>query len=110
MAEIAFQFDEHMSHAAARELRRRGIDVETTIDAGLLSATDDVQLSYAHAHGRVMVTSDVDFRRLHNAHHPHSGIAYFPGGRRSVGEIVEMLVLLHACYTSEEMVGRLEWL
>ena len=99
-----------MSHVAARELRRRGIDVETTVDAGLLGATDDVQLAYAHAHGRVIVTADLDFRRLHDAQHPHSGIAYFHGGRRSIGEIVEMLVLLHATHTAEEMVGRLEWL
>ena len=48
---------------------------------------------------------------LHHRVETHNGIAYFPGGRRrSIGEIVEMLVLLHASYTAEEMVGRLEWL
>jgi len=38
------------------------------------------------------------------------GIVYFPGGRRSIGEMVESLRLIHAVYTAEEMVGRLEYL
>jgi hypothetical protein len=111
LAEVRFHLDEHMPRPVARELRRQGIDVETTVEAGLMNATDDVHLAHAHTHGRVVVTHDVDFRRLHNAGREHSGIAYFPGGRRrSVGEIVETLVLVHASYTAEEMVGRLEWL
>ena len=99
-----------MSNDVARALRRVGIDVETTLDAGLIGAPDPVHLIHAHAHGRVVVTEDADYTGLHRAGHVHSGIAYFPGGRRSVGEIVEMLVLLHATYTAEEMIGRLEWL
>lgn len=62
-------------------------------------------------HARVVVTLDADFAGLHHHVETHSGIAYFPvGRRRSIGEVVEMLVLLHATYTAEEMVGRLEWL
>jgi Domain of unknown function (DUF5615) len=99
-----------MPRSVARELRRRGIDVETTVEAGLMSAPDDVHLAHAQAQGRVVATEDADFRRLHNAGQTHSGIAYFPGGRRPIGEIVVMLTLLHATYTAEEMVGRLEWL
>jgi predicted nuclease of predicted toxin-antitoxin system len=110
LAEVRFHLDEHMPGAVARALRGIGIDVETTPDAGLLGAPDHVHLSHAHADGRVVVTDDSDFAGLHNHNQTHSGIAYFPGGRRSVGEIVEMLVLLHATYTAEEMVGRLEWL
>ena len=100
-----------MRRSVARELRRQGIDVQTTAEAGLLGASDVDHLAHAQVQGRVVVTQDADYRRLHNAGHVHSGIAYFPGGRRrSIAEIVEMLVLLHATYTAEEMVGRLEWL
>jgi hypothetical protein len=53
---------------------------------------------------------DADFRDLHYQAQPHSGIVYFPGGRRSIGELVESLVLVHGTYTAEEMVGRLEWM
>ena len=99
-----------MPRAVTRELRRRGIDVETTVDAGLRGAPDYVHLGHAHAQGRVIATEDVDFRQLHDAGYAHSGIAYFPRGPRAISEIIEMLVLLHATYTAEEMVGRLEWL
>jgi hypothetical protein len=58
----------------------------------------------------VVVTEDSDFANLHYRVETHCGIAYFPRGRRSIGEIVEMLRLIHASYSAEEMVGRLEWL
>ena len=99
-----------MSGAVTRELRRFGIAVETTADAGLMQAPDEVHLVHAHRHGRVVVTEDEDFARLHPTSREHGGIVYFPGGRRSVGEEVEMLRLIHAVYTAEEMVGRLEYL
>ena|SRR5687767_1007006 len=99
-----------MSHDVARALRGLGIDVETTVDAVLMGAPDHVHLEHAHAHGRVVVTEDGDYTRLHGSGQERSGIAYFPGGRRPIGEIVEMLTLLHATYTAEEMVGQLEWL
>ena len=99
-----------MPGAVARALRRHGIDVETTPDAGLRGAPDPVHLMHAHAHGRVVVTEDSDFADLHYRVAEHSGIAYFPRGPRPIGEIVETLVLLHATYTAEEMVGRLEYM
>jgi hypothetical protein len=40
----------------------------------------------------------------------HCGIAYLPRGRQAIGEIVETLRLIHASYSAEEVVGRLEWL
>jgi predicted nuclease of predicted toxin-antitoxin system len=110
LADVRYHFDEHMSGAVARELRRFGIDVETTAEAGLMRAPDEVHLAHAHRRGRVVVTEDEDFARLHATGQAHSGIVYFPGGRRSVGEEVEMLRLIHAVYTAEEMVGRLEYL
>jgi len=109
LAEVRFHFDEHMPRAVARELRRRGIDVETTPEAGLLGAPDQAHLAHAQAQGRVVVTEDSDFADLHHRVQTHSGIVYF-SGPRSIGEMVELLTLVHATYTAEEMVGRLEWL
>jgi hypothetical protein len=110
LAEVRYHLDEQMPGALALALRSLGIDVETTPEAGLLGAPDHVHLTHARAQGRVVVTEDSDFATLHYQVETYGGIAYFPGGRRSIGEIVEMLTLLHATYTAEEMVGRLEWL
>jgi hypothetical protein len=110
LAEVSYHFDEHMSAAVARALRGFGIDVETTVNADLMHAPDDVHLAHAHRNGRVVVTVDEDFTRLHAQGYEHSGIVYFPGGRRPIGEMVESLRLIHAVYTAEEMVGRLEFL
>ena len=40
MAEIRYHLDEHMDNAVAVGLRRRGIDVTTTVEAGLMRASD----------------------------------------------------------------------
>ena len=47
MAEIRYHLDEHMDTAIAVGLRRRGIDVATTIEAGLLRASDPKQIAFA---------------------------------------------------------------
>src|SRR5882724_7403045 len=42
-------------------LRRRGIDVTTTVEAGLRSATDEEHARFARTQQRVIVSSDRDF-------------------------------------------------
>jgi hypothetical protein len=44
---IRFHLDEHVASAIAEGLRRRGIDVTTTADAGLLDAPDEDHLAFA---------------------------------------------------------------
>jgi len=61
---IRFHLDENRHHAIAEGLRRRGVDVTTTADAGLLSTSDEVQAAHCLAVGRVIVTQDRDFLRL----------------------------------------------
>jgi hypothetical protein len=80
---IRFQLDEHCATALAVGLRRYGIDVTTTPEAGLLGASDQEQVTYALAEGRVLFTQDDAFLRLHAAGVPHAGIAYcHPGPGR----------------------------
>ena len=62
---IQFHLDVHISTSAAAGLRRRGISVTTAVDAGLLGVDDDSQLAFAASTGRVMVTQDADYLRLH---------------------------------------------
>jgi predicted nuclease of predicted toxin-antitoxin system len=91
-------------------LRRHGIDVTTTPEAGLLGATDEEQAAYALSIGRVIVTQDRDFLRIHSAGIAHPGIAYCAMDTRVIGEIVAALVLLWEVYEPHEMVGRVEFM
>lgn len=65
--------DEHGAAALAVGLRGYGIDVTTTPEAGLLEASDQEQLAYAAANGRVVVTHDEDFLVLNASGIPHAG-------------------------------------
>src|SRR5262245_45841556 len=105
---IRFHLDENCHRAIAEGLRRRGVDVTTTPEAGLLNATDDEQLAYARPRGRVIFTQDRDFLRLHAEGEPHPGIAYCDKDTKSIGEIIAMLVLIWEIYESDEMANRVE--
>ncbi|HEX5164627.1 MAG TPA: DUF5615 family PIN-like protein [Thermomicrobiales bacterium] len=109
MADIRFQLDEHIEAAVAIQLLQRGVDVLTADDAGLRRAPDTAHFSHSRKTGRVIVTYDHHFAGMHQRGVEHAGIVYFPKGRRSVGEIVEALVLVHGVYTPEEMINRIEF-
>jgi len=89
---------------------RRGIDATTTPEAGLLSATDEEQVLYASAQGRTLFTQDRDFLRLHAAGMPHSGIAYCGKDTKSIGEMIQALVLIWEVLEPNEMRNRVEFL
>lgn len=110
MASIRFHLDEHISDAVAGGLRQRNIDVTTTVEAGLLGARDIEHVAFALADPRVIVTHDNDSPRLHADGVAHSGIVYRHQQLRSVGETLDFLILLHACLSAGEMVGRFEYL
>ena len=61
---IRFHLDENCDPKIAVGLRKYGIDVTTTVDAGLLHALDEDQIAYAHPEDRVIFTQDADFLRL----------------------------------------------
>lgn len=78
--------DENFDARVIEALRRRGFDVLTARDVGMLGADDQAQLTYAAATGRVLLTFDRrDFRRLHAQRQqeaePHAGIALVPQSR-----------------------------
>ena len=91
---IRFHLDKHAPEAIAHALRRRGVDVSTTTNAGLLWASDRDQLAYALSEGSVLVTHDPDLIALAHSDQRHAGIAYCDQERRSV--------TLHAIRTSFE--------
>ncbi len=107
---IRFHLDEHCPTALAEGLRRRGIDVTTTIDANLRSASDEMHIAFALAQGRVIFTHDDDYLRFHAQGILHAGIAYCHHEGRSLGEIIRGLVLIWKLYEPEEMQNKVEWL
>ena len=100
---IRYHLDESVNHAVALGLRRRGVDVSTATDAGLLGADDETQLSFARANGRVAVTHDDDFLRLAASGVHHGGIAYCHQRNRTIGQIIHALVRLWRTESAEDM-------
>lgn len=99
-----------MSGWIARALRRRGIDVTMAAEAGLQDADDLPHLEYARREGRVLVTRDRDYLVLHAQGMSHAGICYCHQQDRTPQHVLEMLLLVHACYNEHEMRGRVEYL
>lgn len=105
-----FHLDEQVHPAVAVGLRAQGVDVTTTAEAHLGGADDASHLAFALGTGRVVITHDHDFLRLHAGGTPHAGIAYCHQDKYTLSDLLHVLILLHACYTAEEMAGRVEYL
>jgi len=106
---MRFQLDEHVDAAVAEGLRRRGIEVTTTLEAGLQGASDLSHIEVARGSTCVIVTHDDDFLRLACQGVEHAGIVYCHQQSRSIGEMIEFLVLLDACLTDAEMINHVEF-
>jgi predicted nuclease of predicted toxin-antitoxin system len=107
---IRFHLDENVDPAIATGLKRYGIDVTTSIDAGLLRAPDEQQVAYGILSGRVIFTQDKDFLRIHATGTPHAGIGYCHRKSRTIGQIIDGLVLIWELLERDEMENRVEFL
>lgn len=107
---IKFHQGERIDPVIARALRRHGVDVTTTVDAGLRTGSDPAHLEFIRREGRVVVTHDADFLRYASQRSDHPGIAYCQMGARSAGEIVRSLILIYEVLVPVEMAGHVEYL
>ena len=107
---IRFHLDENCSHAVAEGLRRRGIDVTTTPETGLLGVQDVEQLAYRLAQGRVIFSYDEDMLRLAASGVEHPGVVFCQQRRRSVGDIIRGLVLVWERLAPSDMIGQVKYL
>lgn len=101
--------DEHVPKAVTEGLRRRGADVVTVQEIGLQAADDQRHLERAAQEGRVVVTQDADFLRLHAAGVSHRGIVYAPQ-QTAVPHMLRSLMLIHDVLTPDDMVRHVEFL
>lgn len=107
---IRFHLDESADGRLGRALRRRGFDITFPVEVGLLESSDEEHLAFAFREGRVVITQDDDFLKLHHSGTKHAGIAYYKPGRHTVAELVSFVCLLHDCLESAEMVGQIQYL
>lgn len=107
---IRFHLDEPVDPEVAVQLRRRGFDVTTTVEAGLRTASDLAQLDFIRQHQRVIFTHDQDFLIIASRTTNHPGIVYCKQKTRSLGQIIQGLTLIDEVYSPEEMSGRVEYL
>ena len=111
MAEwVRFYTDEHVPKAVIDGLRRRGVDILTVPEAGMMGASDEAHLALAHREGHVLFTQDEDFLRLHAAGTPHAGMVYTHQQSASIGDTVRGLMLIFEVFEASEMEGQLEYL
>ena len=75
----------------------------------MLGASDEEHLQFAIAQGRIILTQDSDFLRLHRKEIIHNGIVY-AHQRTSMSEIIQGLILIHQVLTEEEMQNHIEFL
>jgi|SRR6266446_275320 len=107
---LRYHLDEHVDPVIADGLRRRDIDVTTTVEAGLRSATDEEHVGFARTQQRVIVSSDRDFLVLARRGTAHAGMVYYQQGRYASGEVIRRLVRLWEQRTPEEMQHHVEFL
>ena len=112
---IHLYFDEDSSrHSLVRELRARGANVITALEAAMAHRTDEEQLEWAAADSRALYSfNQGDFYSLHTAWltagRSHSGIILARQGT-PVGEQMRHLLRLVNRLTAEEMQDRIEFL
>jgi predicted nuclease of predicted toxin-antitoxin system len=107
---IRLHLDENVDPDVARALRRHGIDVSTTQEAGLRTKSDATQLDFIRRESRIIMTHDTDFLQIANTTGDHPGIVYCDKTARSIGEIIRGLILIYEVLAPEDMVGKVEFL
>ncbi len=106
---IRFYTDEHIPKAGTMGLRRRGVDVLTCQEVGMLSVEDEVHLAFATRQGRTAITQDDDFLRLHASGFQHQGIAY-SHRQTPVGEVIRGVMLVFEVLEDDDMTNHVEFL
>ena len=107
---IRFHLDEHVDPGIALALRRYGIDVTTTVEAGLRTSDDLSQIEFVCQEHRVIVTRDKDFLRFASLSSDHPGIVFLSDQIMPIGEIIDGLILIYEVLSPEEIAGRVEFL
>ena len=107
--------EDAMSQGLVAALRRRGIDVVSALDAGMVGHPDEEHLKFAAEQGRVLYSFNVaDYHLLHTNFliqgQSHAGIVLAQQSRYSIGEQTRCLLRLIAAKSAEEMANQVDFL
>lgn len=105
--------NEHLSPRLAEQLRKYGFDVTSTLEVGLVEATDTEQLAYAATQERAIVTfNHRDFAVLHEQYmgegQTHWGIIF--STEESLDVLRRRLLRLLNTLSSLELRNQIRWL
>jgi hypothetical protein len=110
---LRLYIDECVDARIVAGLRRRGVDLVTAGEQGLLSASDAQQMERAIALGRALVTADQDFlaivREMHARGAPFPGV-FFIQKATPIGEAVRNIADAAEILDPADMVSWLEWI
>src|SRR5262249_1702048 len=112
-ARIKLYLDENlMDDDLVAALRKEGVDVVTTLEAGQTANSDEKQLLYASEQGRAIYSYNIrDFVVINAAvlmaGRSHTGIIVAHQTRYGIGEQVRRLKALMDAVSAEEMKDRL---
>jgi len=109
-AAIRLYLDENVQIVVATQLRRKGIEVVTVRDLGLLGDKDENHLRRATEMGYVLCTHDDDYLILAANGMEHAGIVFGIQETHTIGDWVKGLELIHGVYTDDEMLNHIEYL
>ncbi len=110
MDRIRLHLDENVNPAIAEGLRRRGVDVTTAREQGLLEAPDASHVQFANHESRVIVTHDQDFLAWASSAADHAGIVYTQMDALSVGQVIRGLMTIVDLLEPAEMRNHVEFL
>lgn len=106
---IRLHADEQIARSVVRGLRARGVDISTTPETRLRGSEDPAQLAHAFGNGRVLLTQDADFLRMHAAGQQHAGIIYAAQGK-SIGAMIRGTMLIVDLLDAESMAQHVEYI
>jgi hypothetical protein len=95
-------------------LKREGINVQSTKEAGNLGAKDEEQFEYANTQKACIFTHDDDFLKIaakwHKEGREHYGVIYISQQRAHIGHCIKRIKLLWDKLSSEDMKNHIEFL
>jgi predicted nuclease of predicted toxin-antitoxin system len=110
VGDIRFYADQHFPMAVSKGLLQLGLDVVTAQAVGRCGFSDADQLAFASGEGRVLLTFDADFLDPAVTGVDHAGIAWCEATKYAYGELIQMVSILYAVVSADEMKNRIEYL
>lgn len=106
---FSFLADEHVKRVFITELRANGYDV-AWVDGGYERGTPDVEhLESSEESGRVILSNDADFARLHDDY-DHAGVVLYNDQNVSVRAFVRAIKQVERLFPETELRGQIVWL